>query len=293
MLRRALLLGHTGYIGGRLFAALRRRRPDMDVLGHSLGSVDLTREEQVASLAAMCNCETVLILCSGIKKQYGDTLEHFQQNVAMAVNVARLVSEHPVGRLIFFSSAEVYGEGVHNTAIMEETPVQATTYYGLAKFVSEGVLRKAITDATSLAVLRPPLVYGPGEQGSYYGPGGFVRGAYRGDPITLWGEGDELREFLYVDDLVNITIRLMSVEWSGVVNIASGDSRTFRELLDLIAAEATLPVSIATRPRTKPKVDQRFVGSLIRRLMPEVRFTSLEDGVRKVFAAEPSVTVGR
>ena len=293
MLTRALVLGHTGYIGGRLYAALHERCPDMEVLGYSLGRVDLTREDQIGLLAAVCNRKTALILCSGIKKQYGDTLEHFQQNVAIAANVGRLVSEHPVGRVIFFSSAEVYGEAVQDTAITEQTPVRPTSYYGLAKFVSEGLLRKAVNDTASLVVLRPPLVYGPGERGSYYGPGGFVRAAYRGDPITLWGEGDELREFLYVDDLVNITIRFTLLDWSGVVNIASGDSRTFRELLDLVATEAPRSVTIGTRSRTRPKVDQRFVGSLIQELMPDVRFTSLEAGIRQVFTAERSVAVGR
>src|SRR5256885_1807933 len=81
--------------------------------------------------------------------------------------------------------------------------------------------------ATSLLILRPALVYGPEEPGYYYGPSGFLQKARAGAPITLWGDGSELREFLFIDDVVDVTTRLLCGGACGVLNVVSGASYTY------------------------------------------------------------------
>ena len=186
---KVVVLGHSGYIGRHLIQKIKSEGPDFEVLGHSLSTVDLTKEKQVDQLAELFDLNTVLIVCSGIKKQYGDNLDIFNTNISMISNLCRCLHKYPVHRAIYFSSAEVYGDAVHNTEITEKTQVQPSSYYGIAKFASERLMQKAIAmeERSSLLILRPPLVYGPGEKGSFYGPMGFVRAAMKGDPILLWG----------------------------------------------------------------------------------------------------------
>ncbi len=287
-IRRVLILGHSGYIGSHLQKSLHEEYPEIEVVGRSFPPVDLTKEDNAASVADFFDLNTAVIMCSGIKKQYGDSLDIFSQNMAMVTNVCRLLQERPVRRVVYFSSAEVYGEGVHNTNITEETPVQPSSYYGIAKYASEGLFRKVVErqEHSSLLILRPTLVYGPGEEGTFYGPSGFVKTALKGESITLWGDGEELREFLYIDDLVKSVVRLTFHEHDGVVNIVGGQGRTFKEALEIISCLAPFAIQTSLRPRTRPKVDQGYNNQALTKLLPDISFTSLEEGIRHVFDAE-------
>jgi UDP-glucose 4-epimerase len=182
-----------------------------------------------------------------------------------------------VRRFVFFSSAAVYGEEHHDEQITEDTPVRPTSYYGAAKFASECVFRKML--ASGFVAVRPPLIYGPGDTSQSYGPAGFVYAATHGEPITLWGEGDEKREFIFVDDVVALVVRLVFHDYTGVLNVASGRACTFREAADIVCRHT--PTTITSRPRSKPKVDHGFRNAQVTRLFPDFKFHSLQDGIQK------------
>lgn len=290
-IRRVLILGHTGYIGSHLQKFLSQEHPEIEIVGCSFPSVDLTKEDNATSIASFFDLNTAVIMCSGIKKQYGDTLDIFVQNMAMVENICRLLQERPVRRFVYFSSAEVYGETTHNTNITEETPVQPSSYYGISKYASEGLLQKVIDpqEGSTLLILRPTLVYGPGEQSTFYSPSGIVRTALQGEQITLWGNGEELREFLYIDDLVKSVTGLIFHEYNGIVNLVSGKSRTFKESLDIILNLMPNQIAVRSRPRTKLNVDQAYNNKKLAELLPGISFTSLEEGISLIFDAEKAV----
>lgn len=288
MIERVLILGHSGYIGGRLQKFLCEQYPNIEIIGRSLPLLDLTKEDDVVLLSDFFDLNTAVIMLSGIKKQHGDTLDIFVQNMAMVENVCRLLQGQPVRRFVYVSSAEVYGEATHNTNITEETPVQPSSYYGMSKYASEGLLQKVIApqEESTLLILRPTLVYGPGEQGTFYGPSGFVRTVLKEESITLWGSGNELREFLYIDDLVKSVTGLTFHEYDGVVNIVSGKSRTFKECWNIILKLMPNPINVNSRPRSRPKVDQAYNNKKLAELLPGISFTRLEKGIKNVFNAE-------
>lgn len=226
-------------------------------------------------------------MCSAIKRQSGDTLENYRKNVAMTENLAEALRERPAGRLIFFSSAAVYGEDVENTAITERTPVEPVSYYGMAKYAGERLLLKATEgrERSPLVILRPPTVYGPKEPGRPYGPTGFLRAALAGEAVPLWGDGSERREFVFVDDVCEAVLSLLDHPFSGTLNLASGRSVSF---LDVLAAVGRLTAAPKTqsRPRSKRQVDQAFDNARVREVLPGLRFTSLDAGLKAVRDAE-------
>lgn len=287
-IRRVLILGHNGFIGSALCNYFHKQSPELELIGRSLPEVDLTRPQDAAALAQFLRLDTAVIMCLGIKRQFGDTLDVFAQNLAMVMNLARVLQDQAVARLIYFSSAAVYGEDVHNIGITEETPIQPTSYYGLAKFTSECILRRVFAKErqSSLVIIRPPLVYGPGDAGNTYGPSGFIHAALRGEPITLWGDGSELREFLFLPDLLAIVHKLMFCPFHGVLNIANGRSYSFRTILDQIVALTPASLDIRSRPRTKSKVDNAFDNILLRQVFPDFAFTELSGGLKMAMKAE-------
>ena len=224
--QRVVIIGHSGFIGQQLVKTFKQYSPEVDLIALSYPDVDFTVMDEVNSLANEFVPEAVVIFLSGIKKQMGDTLEIFEQNLAMAVNLGRLLQSCPVRKLVYFSSSEVYGEDIHNINISEETPIQVRTFYGVAKYASERLLWKAISELpqSSLAILRPTLVYGIGDKTKCYGPAGFLDKLINNEEIVLWGDASELREFLYVKDIARIVHEIAFCDFSGLLNPVSGQS---------------------------------------------------------------------
>ncbi len=285
--RRVVILGATGFIGRAIRAQLHQNESHLALQGSGLPGLDLTRSEHAAQLVEWLTPDTILIHCAAIKRQIGDTLDAFERNIAITVNLCRLLEKRPVLRTIYFSSAAVYGEENTDMAITEETPVRPTSLYGAGKFACEGALRKTVQahSVSSLVVLRPALIYGPGDQGGY-GPSGFVRAAARGQGITLWGDGTERREFVFVADVARLVNRLLFHPFNGVLNVVTGHSHTFAEAVEIVSGLAPMAEQLSVKPRTKPKADHGFDTRRLQATFPDFLFTSLEDGIRLTFEAE-------
>lgn len=287
---RILILGHSGFIGSHLEKRYQRDFPGIEVIGRSAPKLDLTQEQDIEELADLLNPHTAVVVLAGVKRQLGDNLDTFSKNVQMAVNLCRILERHPVKRVLFFSSAAVYGEEIHNTNITEQTPVHPTSFYGAAKYTAECLFEKAMRshEQSSLLILRPPLIYGPHDMGGSYGPSGFARAASKGETITIWGDGTEEREFIFVEDVAEIVSSLTFETFSGVLNLVSGRSYNYLDILDVLSNLLEKKIQTISRPRSKKKVDHRFSAALLAKQLPSFSFTALKDGIRRTMAAEPA-----
>lgn len=285
-IKRVLILGNTGFIGGHLYRFFKAQSASTEVVGLDFPEVDLTRPEDAHRLKDHLGDETALIVCAAIKKQMGDDLSSFSKNIQITANICNAICETPARRVIFFSSAAVYGESVHNTQINEDTPPQPQTFYGIGKMTSELLLRKILSSQkqSTLLRLRPALIYGPGDQGGY-GPTGFVKAALGEQDITLWGDGTERREFIFVLDVVKLVHTLTFDSYQGTLNVVSGKSYTFQEALGIVNELIGLKKPVLTRPRTQPKADHGFVVTRLQSLLPGFQFTGLREGIRQTIEA--------
>ena len=255
-----------------------------DIIGRSMPDIDLTNFDSASQLIPFLKPESTMVLAAAVKRQFGDSLEAYRQNMAIIENICRLLEAYPVKRLIFMSSSAVYGEETENLNISEQTPVNPTSYYGINKYTAERLLKKACAanQQTSLVCLRPPLVYGPEDQGRTYGPSGFSAAALEGVPITLWGDGTELREFIYIGDLCRVIEFFADKEFEGEINIVSGKPYCFADVI--AALKEKMPgIEVNSQPRTKQKANNAFDAQKIKSLLPvNFRFTSLKDGLARI-----------
>ena len=127
------------------------------------------------------------------------------------------------------------------------------------------------------------MIYGPGDK-PCYGPSSFCAAAKKDEQITLWGDGTELREFLYIDDIVSIVTQLLNHPYAGPLNPTQGNSTTFTNILKEI--EHYQKLSINQRERTKKKVDNAFDNELMRKLFPSFKFTPIQSGIQKMLEAK-------
>jgi UDP-glucose 4-epimerase len=277
-----LILGHSGFIGHNLEKYLKLTSSNQ-VMGHSLPNLDLTKGNDLKLLNSYLHEDVNLIILAGIKRQFGDTLETFKINISMIENLAQILAIKKLRRVIFMSSAAVYGEETTNLEISEKTNVNPTSYYGIGKFTSECLLKKF--SITPCIFLRPPLVYGEGDKNHTYGPTLFTEAAINSEEIQLWGDGSELREFLYIKDLCEIINILIKIDEfpEGPVNIVSGVSHSFLDILDILIKQG-IKVKYKSRVRSKIKSDNIFIASKIKSILPSnFKFTSLESGLVKYY----------
>jgi UDP-glucose 4-epimerase len=281
-MRRVVILGHTGFIGGALQAHLKREA-GCDVLGFSSKAADLRLEEGVQALAGHVDRETVVVFASTITRERGDTLGTLMDNIAMAGHLGTFLEAHPPAKCICISSDAVYP--MLDQAITEDTlVVPGGNYYAISKYTAECVLRKS-TQAKDipLLVLRPTAVFGPGDTHNSYGPNAFIRSVIRERSLRLFGRGEERRDHLFINDLLRIVARLIKTEATGVLNVATGVSRSFAEVVEVLRRAAPFEFSVSHLHRNGGVTHREFDVSRLRQQLGVFSFSGFEDAMRATF----------
>lgn len=282
-----VILGHSGFIGHHITDCFNSLFPDIEIIGLSRPEIDLCDRESTKQVIRHLSPDTTVIMLAAIKKQFGDRIEIYQQNMSMIENICEMVQQRPLRQFVYFSSAAVYGEDIHNKQITESIPVNPRSFYGIAKFTSERLLSKTFqSESTPLAILRPPLIYGSGDASKGYGPSYFLDNLMDGKEIIIWGDGSELREFLYVKDIARIVYDVVQSKFNGVLNPANGNSHSFYSVLNMLISMTGKTPKIKYGERTKNKVDNCYSNILFRKSFPEFHFTSLESGLSEMVKFE-------
>ena len=138
------------------------------------------------------------------------------------------------------------------------------------------------TVSAPLALLRPTLIYGAADPHNGYGPNRFRRLAAEGKEIVLFGEGEERRDHVLIDDVAQIIHRVLMLRSRGVLNIATGQVHTFRSIAETIAGAANKPVTVRGTERQGPMPHagyRAFDASATRAAFPDFQYTQLQEGL--------------
>jgi UDP-glucose 4-epimerase len=279
--RRVVVLGASGFLGRAVQGELARA--GVEVVAHSSKTLDLTRPEAAEALVGQLDPGTALIFASALTPDRGQTLDTYTANVAMATTVARALDRQPAP-CVYISSDAVYGFDVN--PVTEETAVAPGGYYALAKYTAEKLLEYvAATKGLPLLSLRVAAVFGPGDPHGSYGPNGFARSLARDRSIRIFGQGEEERDHIHVDDAARLTVALMRAGAGGVFNIATGRSRSFAQVVEAIRKLVPYEVAVTNAPRKSPITHRSYDITRLNQTVPGFRFTPLEDGLRATLAA--------
>lgn len=278
-----LVLGSRGFIGSVIFRALEKRY-GTKVRGLTSGKLDLTKARSSSQLARVSTKNTVLVVVCGIRAERDKTLNAFEKNVAMMVHTAQALEKQKIAQCIYISTVSVYGSGKKPSKITEKTPLAVDSLYALAKYAGEKLLETACTqNNVPLVILRLPRVYGFGDIHAQYGPAAFVNDIAQHGKMTLYGDGSELREFLYVEDIGKIIELVIENKTNGIVNVVSGTSHSFIEAAEIFLRTLKKPFAIEHLERTGAVFDEVYDNTLFRALFPDFSFTTFKEGIRKTY----------
>jgi GDP-D-mannose 3', 5'-epimerase len=311
--KRVLVAGGGGFIGGHLAAELLRQG------AAHVRVVDRKNVEEWYQVATDCeNVVADLADLDACRNAVGDAdivfnlaadmggMGFIENNKALCmlsvlINTHMLMAsrERDVERYFFSSSACVYAAGKQRdpdvTALREEDayPAEPEDGYGWEKLFSERMCRHFTEDfGLETRVARYHNVYGP--HGTWTGgrekaPAAICRkvaeSRLTGEPtIEIWGDGEQTRSFMYVDDCVEGTLRLTCSDVREPVNVGSSELVTINQLVDL--AEDIAGVRLERRYDLSAPQGVRGRNSdntLIRRLLDWEPGCSLRSGLTRTF----------
>jgi len=260
--KRVLVTGASGFIGQHLVPALLARGVEVVAASRSRGTgippqaefrpTDLTDARAVEGLAK--GCDTVVHL-AGLAHMIGIALgdDDFDKlNVDGTRNVLREALGSGVARFVFLSSALVGGNTSPRPLTERDTPRPGDPYAR-----SKARAEQVVSDATAgtgtwAAILRPPMVYGPGNRGNLPRLASLIR---RGLPLPF-GSVSNARSVLFIDNLVNAVLTLIEQEPTagahGVANVfyvADGSPLSTADLAREIGAALGTPARIVAVPK--------------------------------------------
>jgi UDP-glucose 4-epimerase len=274
---RMVVLGAGGFIG--VAVARKIAGCGTPVVGLGRKQLDLLDADAAARLADLLHPDDTLVVISA--RAPCKTAAMMRDNVVMMAAVCEAMARQPVAHAIYLSSDAVYADGP--LPLTESSPAAPTSLHGAMHLAREQMLLAA-AGTTPVAVLRPTLVYGAGDPHNGYGPNRFRRQANRGEPIVLFGDGEERRDHVDVDDIAEIVRLVAEHRSAGTLNVATGSVASFRELAQKAVALSRRDVAIEGSPRSGPMPHngyRPFDPAATYGAFPGFRYTALDAGLRR------------
>lgn len=280
--KKIIILGGSGFIGAALTTHFRTQRK-WEVKNLTSSDMNLTAEENVPRLAKMLDPETIFLFASQAHHLMNPQKVFFHDTL-MITHAAQALSKKQTRHCIYFSSTSIFGFDTNHTSVTEETFAAPTSYYGTAKFMGECILKQAALKAgTPFTILRPCMVYGPGDTSEAYGPARFIRSILKDGKVSLFGDGSEVRDYLFIEDLAKMVAGVVGEGILGTYNLATGQSYSFQKIVESLKQISGKKFEISQIKRSQPKIDQRYQISKLLKVMPNLCFTNFDEGLAKTY----------
>lgn len=297
-----LITGGAGFIGSHILAQLQGRR-DMDVVvfdnlssgskehvpaGMELVEGDVCDEAAVDAFFADHHFDAVIHLAAQtmVPTSVEQPVLDCRINLEGVLHVLEACRIHGTRHILFSSSAAVYGDNLH-IPLKETERLVPTSPYGITKMTTEHYLRVYHElygmDAT---VFRFANVYG--ERQGEKGEGGvvsiFCKLLSQRQGITVFGDGNQTRDFVYAGDIAQAIIRALPLKGYHTMNVSTGQETSINDLICSFekAVGYTVPVQY-TAPRTGDILRSVLSNETLKRDLGFVPAMNLEEGIRRTY----------
>ncbi|MBC3919864.1 NAD-dependent epimerase/dehydratase family protein [Undibacterium sp. CY18W] len=293
-----LIIGGTGFMGSAIARGLQndavcRQQPIHILARHADPASPANVQVHRGSMDNSDLLRTLLPFCSTIIHAASSTtpgvsarqpMLEANQNILPTLRLIELLNECGPKQLLFFSSGGTFYGNPDSSPVSENAPFSPRSYYGAGKIAIEAFLQVCQVQTDSkISILRPSNVYGCGQP---FRPGfGVIRTmlehVLRDTAIDIWGDGETIRDFLYIDDLVNACLAIIKQgNISGSYNIGYGVGHSLNEVIRSIEAVCGRKLKVNYQPARQVDVARIVLNNdkLARQLnwQPQV---SLDQGI--------------
>jgi UDP-glucose 4-epimerase len=262
--------GGAGFIGSNLVRALLQRGDEVRVLdnfstgnranlaeivdGIEIVEGELRSYERVHNATRGVEVVYHLGALGSVPRSVQDPLTSSAVNVEGTLNVLLAARDEGIRRVVFSSSSSVYGSR-DDLPVDEAMPSDPISPYGVAKLAAERycVSFSRVYESFETVVLRYFNVFGPRQSPlSQYAAMVplFITAVARGEPVTIFGDGEQSRDFTYVENVVDATLRASEADGASgrIFNVAAGSPASVNTVADAIGRILGKPVERRHEP---------------------------------------------
>ena len=277
--RNILLISDRGFIGKSLFNALSNNK-EHNIYGLNSDNCNLLNEEKTkAAISKILIKPFTIIFLSTFGRFPEDNYDVYNKNVTMITNLLNSIDINLTEQFIFFSSTCLYGRPPKILPITEVNECIPNGYYGLSKFVSESLIKLQLTCPVS--IIRIPGVYGKLDQNKSI-ISHFVNNIINNEPITIYDKGLVLRDYIFIDDIIEVVNHIINLKCEVTINIATGKSIKLIDLVVLIEKKLNKKANISFINTSHKQFDMTFDITKIIGLMPGYSPTYMNEGIKKL-----------
>lgn len=216
-----------------------------------------------------------------------DVQQDIQNNVFPTIDILENMVKIGINKIVYFSSGgAVYGES--DLPLEEESPLDPISSYGITKLINEKYIKLYNRlHGIEYLIIRPSNPYGP-RQGHFQAQGvisTFLRKIKNNENITVFGDGTNRKDYIYIDDLINVVYQLSVQRVSGIYNVASGEQTSINEIITVIK-EIVNEKNINVLYEPSKKYDIKNFSLELNKLVETIgkqELTSLKNGISKTW----------
>lgn len=273
---RVVIIGAGGFVGGAIRKRLEAER--VATLPLTRRELDLLQDNAGQKLRAMLRPDDSVVMVSALAP--AKTVPQLMQNLKMVEAVCAALAAAAVSHVVYVSSDAVYADDAN--PVTENSYRAPSTLHGMMHAARELMLQSAI--AAPFAMLRPTLIYGAADPHNGYGPNRFRRQAAKGEPITIFGDGEEQRDHVLVEDVAALAALILVHRSRGALNAATGVATSFHDIAHMMAKqfENRVAVQSVPRPGPRPHLPHRFFDiTNCLKAFPGFQYTALAEGLER------------
>lgn len=288
-----LITGATGFIGSHILKRLINVKNVKIVIiarkdpGHNSDTIKwiksdiclLSRNTLIDN--GISHVDIVLHLAAYTPKSSGDDdIDRIIKDNILASHALLKCLPGNIGMILYTSTLDVYAS-VGDDEITERTKLDPSSLYSASKLFCEKLISKWAKDNQCLSViLRYGHIYGPGEDSYNKLIPSVIKVLLDGESPVIYGTGDEERDYLYVDDAVEATLRAMILEDNiGPLNIVHGKSISVREIVDMLIKITGFNKNIVTKSIDHKLYSIYFDNTEMVKRLGKWDFVSMWDGL--------------
>lgn len=280
--KRVVIMGANGFVG----AALKRKlqAENIEYLALTRKEVDLLEVDAAKKLTNYLQPGDSFVAVSAIAPVKDSQM--LKENITMIDNLAAAISNVKLEHVVNVGSDAIYADSA--SPLSEDSCASPNSLHGLMHLARDVMIRDAAGDIP-YATLRPTLIYGNDDPHNGYGPNRFRRLAVAGEEIKLFGNGEERRDHVWIDDVAELLKRMLFSKSAGVLNAATGQVMSFKDIAEATVKNSKKDSPIVSTPRVgeMPHNGYRpFDPKATHYAFPDFTYTSIDEGIIKVMNVE-------
>ena len=301
-MKKILLIGGAGFIGSNIICKLQHGDYEIHVcepVGANMQRLNglevrvhhalLSDIEVVSKIIQDNEIEMVVHLVSTLipGSTYEDYKKEYKNVIFPSIELMGLCAQKKV-RFVFFSSGgTVYGNRSDVLPFKETDAMNPISYYGWSKQMMENSIQFMYrTVGLDYLILRPSNSFGHGQ--NLYGKQGLVAVAIgkllKNEEIEVWGDGSALRDYIYVDDLANIFVKLIEADvHNTTLNIGCGQGYSVNDVLAFLKIVSGKEMKIVYKNPRLVDVSNMILDTSRLKTLISYEMTPFMDGVRMFY----------